>query len=264
MHPQLWQIVIIILYGFFINYEKNSTMFGTYQPVTAGFITGLILGDVQTGLYIGGTLQLMSLGISNFGGASIPDYQTASIVATFITITTGQTAAVGISIGIPVALLMVEFDVVRNTIGIWMVDHAEAQAKKGNYRSISRMQMFGVFLTTLTTGLPVALSVIYGPTLIKGVLKVTPAWLTGGLSVAGGLLPAVGIALLLRYLPAKQYFSYLIIGFVMAVYMKVSLLGVALVGVAVALLIFQGQGQNNGDNSERSAMNNAEGMMEDE
>ncbi len=27
----------------FINYEKNSTMFGTYQPVTAGFITGLIL-----------------------------------------------------------------------------------------------------------------------------------------------------------------------------------------------------------------------------
>ena len=65
-------------------------MFGTYQPVTAGFVTGLIPGDISTGLFIGGTLQLLSLGISNFGGASIPDYQTASIVATFITITTGQ------------------------------------------------------------------------------------------------------------------------------------------------------------------------------
>ena len=43
-------------------------MFGTYQPVTAGFVTGLILGDISTGLFIGGTLQLLSLGISNFGG----------------------------------------------------------------------------------------------------------------------------------------------------------------------------------------------------
>ncbi|HGW2907512.1 TPA: PTS sugar transporter subunit IIC, partial [Enterococcus faecalis] len=107
MEASIFQLVLIVLYGFFINFEKNSTMFGTYQPVTAGFVTGLILGDISTGLFIGGTLQLLSLGISNFGGASIPDYQTASIVATFITITTGQKPSVGISIGIPVALLMV-------------------------------------------------------------------------------------------------------------------------------------------------------------
>lgn len=147
MEPQLWQLLLIVLYGFFINYEKNSTMFGTYQPVTAGFITGLILGDINTGLYIGGTLQLLSLGISNFGGASIPDYQTASIVATFITITTKQEASVGISIGIPVALLMVQLDVLRNTIGIWLVHKAEDGAKKGNYKNITYMQMLGVLLT---------------------------------------------------------------------------------------------------------------------
>ena len=80
MEVQAWQLILIVLYGFFINYEKNSTMFGTYQPVTAGFIVGLIMGDVKTGLFIGGTLQLMSLGISNFGGASIPDYQTTLAV----------------------------------------------------------------------------------------------------------------------------------------------------------------------------------------
>ena len=74
MHVELWQMLLIVLYGFFINYEKNSTMCGTYQPVTCGFIVGLILGDVKTGLTVGGTLQLMSLGISNFGGASVPDY----------------------------------------------------------------------------------------------------------------------------------------------------------------------------------------------
>lgn len=261
MHPQIWQVVLIILYGFFMNYEKNSTMFSTYQPVTAGFITGLILGDMQTGLYIGGTLQLMSLGISNFGGASIPDYQTASVVATFITITTGQQASVGISIGIPVALLMVQLDVIRNTIGIWLVHQAEDGAKKQDYRNVTVMQMIGVFLTMATTGIPITLAVIFGPSLVNTILQHTPEWLTGGLSVAGGLLPAVGIALLLRYLPAKEYISYLVIGFVLAVYLKVPLLGVALIGAAIALIIYK-----NNINKEQNSNNNnnAGGMMEDE
>jgi len=75
MHVQLWQMLLIIAYGFFINYDKNGTMIGTSQPVTAGLIVGLIMGDLKTGLYIGATLQLMTLGISSFGGASVPDYQ---------------------------------------------------------------------------------------------------------------------------------------------------------------------------------------------
>ena len=104
---------------------------------------------------------------------------------------------------------------------------------------ITKMQMFGVFLTAATTGIPVALAVIFGPSLINTILSYTPEWLTNGLTVAGGLLPAVGIGLLLRYLPAKEYFSYLVIGFVMAVYMKIPLLGVALVGAAIALIIYK-------------------------
>ena len=72
MHVQLWQMLLIIAYGFFINYDKNGTMIGTSQPVTAGLIVGLIMGDLKTGLYIGATLQLMTLGISSFGGASVP------------------------------------------------------------------------------------------------------------------------------------------------------------------------------------------------
>lgn len=239
MHVELWQMLLIVLYGFFINYEKNSTMCGTYQPVTCGFIVGLILGDVKTGLTVGGTLQLMSLGISNFGGASVPDYQTATIVGTFVTISTAQTPQIGITIGIPVALFMVQLDVIRNTIGIWLVHQAEKYMEKREYRKIEWMQYIGVIITMATTGIPVLLAVVFGPELVKTILNYTPEWLIGGLSVAGGLLPAVGVGLLLRYLPVKDYFSYLLIGFLLAVYLKVAILGVALAGAAVALLIYK-------------------------
>ena len=244
MHVELWQMLLIVLYGFFINYEKNSTMCGTYQPVTCGFIVGLILGDVKTGLTVGGTLQLMSLGISNFGGASVPDYQPATIVGAFVTISTAQTPQIGITIGIPVALFMVQLDVIRNTIGIWLVHQAEKYMEKRDYRKIEWMQYIGVVITMATTGIPVLLAVVFGPELVKTILNYTPDWLIGGLSVAGGLLPAVGVGLLLRYLPVKDYFSFLLIGFLMAVYLKVAILGVALAGAAVALLIYKKEEDN--------------------
>lgn len=245
----LIQIMLIILYGFWINYEKNSTMLGTYQPVTCGFVVGLILGDIRTGLMVGGTLQLMSLGISNFGGASVPDYQTATIVATYITIITGQKPEIGITIGIPVALFMVQLDILRNTIGVILVNKAEKYARERKYGKIELMQYIGVFLTSATTGIPVLLAVIFGPELVNKILAVTPEWLMKGLSVAGGLLPAVGIGLLLRYLPVKKYFSYLLIGFVLSVYVKIPMLGIAIVGIAIALILYKKSLENENVNS---------------
>lgn len=239
MEVEVWQLVLIVIYGFFINYEKNSTMCGTYQPVTCGFVVGFILGDVTTGLTVGGTLQLMSLGISNFGGASVPDYQTATIVGAFVTISTAQSSEIGITIGIPVALFMVQLDVIRNTIGIWLAHRAEKYMEARDYKKIEWMQYIGILITMATTGIPVLLAVVFGPELVNTILNYTPEWLIGGLSVAGGLLPAVGIGLLLRYLPVKDYFSYLLIGFLMVVYLKVAILGVALAGVAISLLVYK-------------------------
>lgn len=254
------QITLIILYGFWINYEKNSTMFGTYQPVTCGLVVGLILGDIETGLKVGGTLQLMSLGISNFGGASVPDYQTASIVATYITIMTHQKPEIGITIGIPVALFMVQLDILRNTLGVLLVNKAEVYAKLRQYKKIEFLQYIGIILTISTTGIPVLIAVIFGPDLINRLLTITPDWFMNGLSIAGGLLPAVGIGLLLRYLPVKKYLSYLLIGFVLSVYLKVPMLGIAIIGIALALILYKNS------NEKQQIINNYEivGGNEDE
>jgi PTS system mannose-specific IIC component len=71
------------------------------------------------------------------------------------------------------------------------------------------------------------------------ILRVIPTWLTNGLKVSGGILPVVGIAILLRYLPTKRFISYLEIGFIAASYMKIPMLGVALLGAALAYIHYQ-------------------------
>ena len=66
-------------------------------------------------------------------------------------------------------------------------------------------------------------------------------WLMNGLKTAGGILPSLGIAILLRYLPVSKNISYLILGFVLAAYLKVPVLGVALIGLAAAILSYQSE-----------------------
>ncbi len=47
-------------------------------------------------------------------------------------------------------------------------------------------------------------ALIFGHEIVAGLVKVFPAWLMNGLSLAGKILPALGIAILLRYLPVKD------------------------------------------------------------
>ena len=47
--------------------------------------------------------------------------------------------------------------------------------------------------------------------------------------------------MLLQYLPTRDYFSYIIIGFVLAIYLKMPIIGISLIGFAIALLLYKNQ-----------------------
>ena len=53
-------------------------------------LLGLVLGDVQTGLMIGATLQLMTLGVATYGGATVPDFLSGAIMGTAYAIISGK------------------------------------------------------------------------------------------------------------------------------------------------------------------------------
>ena len=82
-----------------------------------------------------------------------------------------------------------------------------------DYGAIKRNIWYGLIPWGLSRAFPVFVMLIFGEDIVNTLVENMPEWLTGGLSVAGGLLPAVGIAILLRYLPVKKYISYLLIGF---------------------------------------------------
>lgn len=215
------QIVLITLLASLKKIDQKGPQIFIYNTVFWGFLAGVIMGDIMTGMAIGATFQLMSLGVAAIGGTSVPDYQIGAIISIAIAVSTGQGIEAGIAVGLPVAMLAVQLDVLGNIAHGVFIRKAQIYAQEQKWSSFNMMYVICIIITALTTGLPTFLAVAFGDVLVTTIIQAMPVWFTSGLSLAGKILPVVGFAVLLKYMPVKQNLEYLLIGFVFAAYLKV-------------------------------------------
>lgn len=230
-------IALIILAGL-VPVDKYGLTLGLRWPAITGLFAGIIVNDIPTALYIGGTLQLMSLGIASIGGSSVPEYGVGVVVAVAVATTTGGGVEAGLAIGIPVAMLMVQFDVIAKIAQSVIVRRAQDLANKHKFSTMYRTLLCGPCLMFLTAAIPVGLALLVGGDMVQAVLNAMPSWFTGGLGIASKMLPVVGVALLLNFMPTGKYFAAIMLGFFLSAYLNVNMLGVAIVGIIVCLVYY--------------------------
>lgn len=261
----IWQIILITLVVWVVCYETNNAQvvvkcFG--QKTLLGFLTGLIMGNVQLGLLVGGTFELMALGLAGFGGASIPNYAIATVIGTAMAIVTNGGLEIALVVGVPAATLGTTFDVFAKMIGTQWLHIAQSKAEKGDYKGCYRVILFcNVFLgrVALNNVYPVIIFLCLGSAFIESFVAVIPAVLIKCLTTAGNLLPALGMAILLKYLPIKGNFHYLLLGFVLTVYLKLDILPIALIGGIIAVVVFKAR-----EKEAKTVMVSAQGGIGDE
>ncbi|MDK1727924.1 PTS mannose/fructose/sorbose/N-acetylgalactosamine transporter subunit IIC [Dellaglioa algida] len=232
------QDILVILLAGLMMVDENGPVIISWFPVILGTIMGVIMGDMSTALAIAGTFQLMMLGVAAIGGSSTPNYGLATIIGAFVAIRTGTGVNAAVAIGIPIGLLGMQLEVIGRLICNFLVHRMMTLNEKHLWKSMNRVALLGPVLFFCQTAIPTALVVIIGPTFVKALLKAIPTWITDGLAVAGGMLPVVGIALLLRYMPVSKFLTFILIGFVMAAYMNVPLFGIAIIGFSGAYFYF--------------------------
>ena len=243
------QIILMTLLVAFLTWQKYNLQILAYAVVVfVGLISGLIMGDVKTGLLIGGEMCLMSLGLGGFGGSSVPDYTMGAAAGTVFAIAMGQTGetalATAIAIGVPVAALGVQMDVIGKMSGSFFIHKAMACSDKQDWKGLGRWLWLSQIPFTLLCALPITLLMTVGSTYVQSLVSNFPTWLSAGLNVASGMLPALGFAILLKYLPMKKYGYFLLFGFVLAAYLNLSILAVALLGTVFCVFIFQMKEEN--------------------
>jgi mannose/fructose/N-acetylgalactosamine-specific phosphotransferase system component IID/mannose/fructose/N-acetylgalactosamine-specific phosphotransferase system component IIC len=211
------------------------------RPLIAGAVAGLIVGHPLLGLLVGATLELASLGVYTYGGATIPDYQTGAIVGTALAAgaagDASAQAAIGIGVGLPAAILLAALDPVGKIITTALVHRADGYAADGDARGLALIHWVSLVPWVAVRAIPTFLAALAASgDLVKDITASIPAGFVQGMSLAGALLPAVGFALLLGMMELPRYWYLLLIGFVAFAYLHVPLLGIALIGVAVAML----------------------------
>lgn len=254
MDLNIIQIILILIVAFLAGIEGILDEFQFHQPIVACTLIGLISGDLVPALILGGTLQLIALGWANIGAAVAPDAALASVASAIILVLSGQGqsgVSSAIAIAIPLAVAGLLLTIIVRTIATGLVHLMDAAAREGNIRKVEFWHILAICLQGLRIAIPAALVLAIGAGPVRDLLSSMPVWLTEGLAIGGGMVVAVGYAMVINMMATKEVWPFFAIGFVLATISQITLIGLGAIGVAIALIYLalskQG-GSGNGGN----------------
>ena len=209
------------------------------RPLICGPITGLLLGDLRTGIIMGGAIEGIYMGVSNIGGSTPADPCPATIIAVAYSILTGSDIATGVMLSLPIGTLMQSFTNILTPFYASLSVYWEKLAASGNTKKMGRqVVLFDLFLQRIAQMLVLFLSIAYGIEGIQTVFNSLPGWVLNGFNAASGMMTAVGFAILMTMIWSKEVGGFFFVGFVLAKYLGLGTLPIAILLAVVALCVF--------------------------
>lgn len=209
------------------------------RPIVTGPIVGLICGDFTTGVIMGGSLELVMMGFVGIGVSSPADVNVGGILGTAFAINAGLNVEAVVALSLPVAMLANVIGTFVRTSNTFFQHLADKYAAEGNDKGVERTLWYGALLFFLCPAVVVFFGVMFGSDAAKALVDAIPTWVINGLSVAAGILPAIGMALLLNLTYDKKYITFLALGFVFAAVGKLDTMTIAVIGVIIAGIYYQ-------------------------
>ena len=229
-------VTLVALFAYSSNKFLGDSMVN--RPLVTATLTGLVLGDLHTGLIMAGTLELTWMGIMYLGLSMPSDVAAGAIIGTAYSILSGADVSIALTISIPSGMLCAYVaTAVEVAISFWM-PKVDKYAMEGNLKGINRIHIgAGIIKALLTSGI-IFVAVAFGTDLIKVVVDMIPQPVLNGLNVVAGVLPALGFAMLLNIMWDKRFLPFFFIGFVLVVYFNANIMAITVIAIAIAAYRF--------------------------
>ncbi|MDA9471140.1 PTS mannose/fructose/sorbose transporter subunit IIC [Enterococcus sp. 5H] len=232
-------IILVIFVAFLAGMEGILDEFQFHQPLVACTLIGLVTGNLEAGIVLGGTLQMIALGWANIGAAVAPDAALASVASAIILVLGGQGVKgvpSAIAIAVPLAVAGLFLTMIVRTLAVPIVHMMDAAAEKGDIRKIEALHILAVCMQGIRIAIPAAALLFIPAETVQSALESMPAWLTEGMAIGGGMVVAVGYALVINMMATKEVWPFFVIGFVVAAISQLTLIALGALGVALALI----------------------------
>lgn len=242
------QFILVFIVTFIAAIDSFNFLESLYQPIVVGPIIGAILGDVNTGLVVGGTYQLVTMGSMPIGGAQPPNAVIGGIMATVFAISAKTDPAAAVGMAVPFALLGQYAVTATFTFMSPLMAKADQAARDANPKAIANINYLGMIILGLLFGAIVMIAMAVGVGASSTIMSFAKdnSWVMAGLSVAGVMMRYVGFAILMKIMLSGELWGFFFLGFAMATIIGSipslsgsALLILAIIGGAIAIYDFQ-------------------------
>lgn len=247
-------VLLIIVVALLAGMEGVLDEFQFHQPLVACTLIGLVSGHLTEGVILGGSLQMIALGWANVGAAIAPDAALASVASAIIMVlglnggTTNVQNAIStsIAVAIPLSVAGLFLTMIVRTLSIPIVHFMDAAAEEANMRKMEMWQIIAILLQGVRIAIPAAALCFVPASVVTSALNAMPEWLATGMTIGGGMVAAVGYAMVINMMSTKETWPFFALGFVLAAINQLTLIALGAIGVSLAL-IYLGLKENSGN-----------------
>lgn len=216
------------------------------RPLVAGLILGLAFGDIHAGVLCGVAVQGVFIANLSTGGATNSEITYASYGGIGLAMATGGNPAIAVTLSILIGQTfgLIFYNTRMAAYSFWNA-RADKAASKLDYRGITFNHLFGPAITTfIFRAVPVFLAIYFGKPLVDWLLNNTPETITSIISVLGGVLPALGIAMLMNIVIKENiHFIYFLVGFALSTFAGLPMIPIVILAMLVAYIVYIASGK---------------------
>ncbi len=216
------------------------------RPLVAGLIVGLAFGDVTNGILCGVAVQAVFIANLSTGGATNSEITYASYGGIGLAMATTKDPAIAVTLSV----------LIGNTFGLifynlrmaaysFFNNLADQAAEKGDCKGIN-MWHFVVpnICTFLLRFVPVFAAIVLGEGFVNQLLETVPDIVTHIIEVVGGVLPALGVGLLMNIVvKSNVQLIFFLFGFILVAFAGLGNIPVVFIAAVVAYLSYLASGK---------------------
>lgn len=236
------------------------------RPLVTGLVLGLVFGDVTAGVLCGLAVQGVFIASMHTGGASSSEITYAAYGGIGLAMATTKDPAIAVTLSILIGQTFgLIFYNLRMAGFSYFNRKAEDACKNLDKRGLLMNQVvYPQIVTGLVRIVPVWAAIYLGQGAVESLLNGMPTIVTSVISVLGGVLPALGIAMLMNMLiKEKTAIILFLFGYALAAFAGLSTVAILFIAAAVSYVLYQSSASA-GSAAPKAQIVEAEGIFEDE
>lgn len=211
------------------------------RPLVAGLLVGFAFGDVNAGVLCGLAVQAVFIANLSTGGATNSEITYAAYGGIGLALATTKDPAVAVTLSILIGQTfgLIFYNSRMAAYSFWNTRAQKAAETSDDRGIILNHLVYPQITTFFLRAVPIFLAIFLGKGLVDWLLSNVPQVVTDIISVLGGVLPALGIAMLMGIvIKEKMHLVFFFAGFVLMAFAGLNMIALVFLAALVAYLVY--------------------------